>query len=240
MVNKFPSRGLFLFHVEQLFGPALALKATPVKDLSASLKALHVACQGRVWGIMKDFVQGVMKSPPDELFAEIPFQIFEVQFERLRQWVQSSRQFPYGHEFSEPHSLTIRRVGVDDEPFGDPFEVARRDIVEASRWPHRFVPELPVTVLLRSHGQCLLEAVSRRHDMIRVYSRLCSTSLYECRCRGIWHIVAAWHFAVHASTSSESLAESVGSFLEVSRRHNLNGKLATKRVVWSIQCAQQG
>jgi hypothetical protein len=150
------------------------------------------------------------------------------------------RQLPYGHEFSEPHSFTIRRVGVDDEPFGDPFEVTHRDIVEASRWPHRFVPRLPVTVLLRSHGKCLLEAVSRRPDMTRVYSHVLSTPLNEIRCRGIWHIVAAWHFAVHASTSSESLAESVGSFLEVSRRHNLNGLLATKRVVWSSQLRAAG
>ncbi len=59
-------------------------------------------------------------------------------------------------------------------------------------------------------------------------------------CKGIWHIVAAWHFAVHASTSSESLAESVGPFLEVSRRHNLNGLLATKRVVWSSQLRAAG
>ena len=87
MVNKFPARGLFLYHDEQLFGPSLALKATPVKDLSASLRALHVACQGRVWGVTKDSVQGVMKSPPEELFAETSLQNVEAQCEHLREWV---------------------------------------------------------------------------------------------------------------------------------------------------------
>jgi hypothetical protein len=240
MVNKFPARGLFLYHVEQLFGTTLALKATPVKDVSASLRVLHIACQGRVWGITKASVRDVMKSPPEELFAETSLQNFGAQFDTLREWVQSLRQLPYGHEFSEPNLFTIRRVGVDDKPFGDSFEVKHRDIIEASRWPHRFVPKLPVTVLSRSHGKCLLEAVSRRPDMNRLYSHVLTTPLNEIRCRGIWHIVAAWHFAVHASTSSESLAESVGSFLEVSRRHNLNGKLATKRVVWSSQLRAAG
>ena len=40
-------------------------------------------------------------------------------------------------------------------------------------------------------------------------------------------------FFVHTSVSSESLAEAVGSYLAVTRRHNINGKVSMKHLVWS-------
>ena len=43
----------------------------------------------------------------------------------------------------------------------------------------------------------------------------------------------AWHFYVHTSVSSESLAEAVGSYLAVTRRHNINGTLSMNHLVWS-------
>ena len=59
------------------------------------------------------------------------------------------------------------------------------------------------------------------------------TELAEIRCRYMWYIVMAWHFYVHTSVSSESLAEAVGSYLAVTRRRNINGALSTKHLVWS-------
>ena len=52
---------------------------------------------------------------------------------------------------------------------------------------------------------------------------------------GIWNIVVGWHFYVQNALSSESLAEAVGSNLEVTRRHNINGKMSMKSLVWSSQ-----
>ena len=40
--------------------------------------------------------------------------------------------------------------------------------------------------------------------------------------------------------SSESLAEAVGSFLEVTRRHNTNGVMDMKHLVWSAQLRAHG
>ena len=60
-----------------------------------------------------------------------------------------------------------------------------------------------------------------------------TTELAEIRCRDVWYIVMAWHFYVHTSVSSESLAEAVGSYLAVTRRHNINGTLSMKHLVWS-------
>ena len=47
-------------------------------------------------------------------------------------------------------------------------------------------------------------------------------------------------FFVHTAVASESLAESVASFLQVARRHNSNGKLAMRHLVWSSQLRAVG
>ena len=68
---------------------------------------------------------------------------------------------------------------------------------------------------------------------MRLYQHIMTTELAEIRCRDVWHIVMAWHFYVHTSVSSESLAEAVGSYLAVTRRRNINGILSMKHLVWS-------
>ena len=68
---------------------------------------------------------------------------------------------------------------------------------------------------------------------MRFYQHIMTTELAEIRCRDVWYIVMAWHFYVHTSVSSESLAEAIGSFLAVTHRHNINGKLSMKHLVWS-------
>ena len=77
--------------------------------------------------------------------------------------------------------------------------------------------------------------VEKPRDLMRFYQHIMTTELAEIRCRDVWHIVMAWHFYVHTSVSSESLAEAVGSYLAVTRRHNINGTLSMKNLVWSSQ-----
>ena len=48
---------------------------------------------------------------------------------------------------------------------------------------------------------------------MRFYQHIMPTDLAEIRCRAVWYIVMAWHFYVHTSVSSESLAEAVGSYV---------------------------
>ena len=76
--------------------------------------------------------------------------------------------------------------------------------------------------------------------MTRFYQHVLSSSLQEIRCRGVWHAVFAWHFYMHASTSSESLAETVGSFLQSIRCHNVSRNTSTKRIVWASQLKAAG
>ena len=75
--------------------------------------------------------------------------------------------------------------------------------------------------------------VEKTRDLMRFYQHVMTTSLAEIRCRDVWHIVMAWHFYVHTSVSSESLAEAVGSYLAVTRRHNIYGNVSMTHLVWS-------
>ena len=67
-----------------------------------------------------------------------------------------------------------------------------------------------------------------------------TTDLAEIRARDVWHIVVAWHFYVHTSVSSESLAEAAGSHFAVTRRRNINGILSMKHIVWSSKLRALG
>ena len=45
-------------------------------------------------------------TPPQELFVDISVDKLLLQFSRLRSWLQSLEQAPYGHEFYEPKILS--------------------------------------------------------------------------------------------------------------------------------------
>ena len=96
------------------------------------------------------------------------------------------------------------------------------------------------SVVTKKFGRCILASVKRKPDMNRFYSFCMSTSLEEIRCRRLWHVALAFHLYVHASTSSESLAESIASFLQTLKRRNLNEKLSTKSLVWAAQLKSLG
>jgi len=81
---------------------------------------------------------------------------------------------------------------------------------------------------------------NRHPDMMKYYKHAMSTPLREIRSQRVWHILFSWHFYVHVSTASESLAESVGSFLQVFRRQNVSSSLGTKRTVWATQLRAMG
>ena len=100
---------------------------------------------------------------------------------------------------------------------------------------HRFTPQLPARACRQRYGEVDLLEVQREPDMLKFYQYTMATNLTEIRCRDLWYIVIAWQFYVHTVLSSESLAEGVGSFLAVTRRHNINGNMSMKHLVWSSQ-----
>ena len=56
-------------------------------------------------------------------------------------------------------------------------------------------------------------SAKRSPDMMKMYSYVMTTSISEIRALNVWNIVVCWHYFVHVSISTESLAETVGSFL---------------------------
>jgi len=146
---------------------------------------------------------------------------------------------PFGHEFFVPERFLAQALGLNGQPVGQRFFIPAGQ-VDMSRWPHRFIPQLPVNAPTRKHGQVHILQVHRKPDLMKFYSYTMSTHLEEIRCRGIWHIVVGWQLYVHTAVSSESLAESVGSFLAVTRRHNITGNMAMKNLVWSSQLRAVG
>ena len=217
--------------------------ASPLDVLRQPLAALHRKCSQRVWGLSRDEprhdIFQVMKHPPKELFSDITVNDLAQQFSCLRTWLQSLEESACGHEFYEPKSFLVKVVGLNGEPDGPPFHIAA-DQIDSSRWPHRCIPKLPTTASTRKYGTVQILQVQRKPDLMKFYQYTMATSLDEIRCRGIWHIVIGWHFEMHTALSSEALAEAVGSFLAVTRRHNINGKKSMKQLVWSSQLRAVG
>ena len=147
----------------------------------------------------------------------------------MRSWLQSLEKEPYGHEFYAPKSFLVKAVNTTDNL---PFRVSA-DKIDTSHWAHRWIPALPAKASTPRYGKVEILQVEKTRDLMRFYQFIMSTPLEEIRARDVWHIVVAWHFYVHTSVSSESLAEAVGSYLAVTRRHNINGTLSMKHLVWS-------
>ena len=175
-------------------------------------------------------------NPPEELFVDISEDKFLQQFSRLRSWVQTLPGAPYGHEFYEPKSFLVKAANATDNR---PFRLSA-DKIDTSRWPYRYIPELPALASSPRYGRVEILQVEETRDLTRFYQHIMTTELAEIRCRDLWNIVTAWQFYVHASVSSESLAEAVASYLAVTRRHNINGSLSMKHIVWSSKLRAVG
>ena len=112
--------------------------------------------------------------------------------------------------------------------------------VDTSSWGHRYVPRLPAMASARKYGSIQILAAHTEPDLTKFYQYIMSTSVDEIRCREIWHIVVSFQYYVQTAISSEALAEAVGSFLAVTRRHNTNGVMSVKHLVWSAQLRAHG
>eukprot|EP00973_Karenia_brevis_P052992 7366276-Karenia_brevis.AAC.1 len=153
LIKKLPAREQFLFQVGGLFGEELL--RTPMVELSKPLAALQTQASGRLWGLKRDQLPfdltQVMRSVPDELFAEISFGAFMQQYARLREWLQEVKAMPYGHEFFEPTGFLLKKMGLNDQPVGEAFEVDAK-CLDANRWPPRVAPPLPTVAKSKKFG----------------------------------------------------------------------------------------
>ena len=234
-VGKMPEREKIITRVGALFGSEFFLDS-PLEDLRQPLAALHQQCSKRIWGLHKDElsydIHQVMRDPPEELFADISVDCLLPQYSRLRSWLQSIEKAPYGHELFKPMSFLVQVVNPRGARTNLPFRISA-DKIDTSRWPYRYIPRLPTTASTKKYGMVTILQVQKEPDLFRFYQHIMSTSLDEIRCRGVWYIVLGWQFYVHTAVSSESLAEAVGSYLAVTRQHNINGTLSMKHLVWS-------
>ena len=128
-----------------------------------------------------------------------------------------------------PNPCLVKAVNTTDNR---PFRVSA-DKIGTSRWPCRYIPQVPTVASTPRYGKVEILQVEKTRDLMIFYQHIMTTELAEIRCRDVWHIVMAWHFYVHTSVSSESLAEAVGSYLAVTRRHNINDIVSMEHLVWS-------
>ena len=179
-----------------------------------ALRAIYDACQGKVWGVPKDsWCSAVVREPPEELFSAPTFPIFQDQYNKFLAWLSSLRELPSGHEIFKIQSYSVQRCSAVGELLGEPFVVLPGDLEEASRW-RRFTPKRRIQVTSKTHGRCMFLSASKEPDFKIVYAYVHSTPLAEIRAFGVWHVVVAYQYATHVSLTTESLAETVGSFLQ--------------------------
>ena len=239
LVDKLPEGAKFLFLADMLFGSALVLGRDSLEQLSQPLAAVFEACRGRFWELPSTTPPAsVLRNPPPEIHIAISREMFCQEYNRLREWLREIATLPYGHEFFKLERFRVQRLDGREHTLGDSFLVSPKDIT--NKWPPRYVPSPGSLVSSRTFGECRLLEVERSPDMTRFYEYTMSRPTEEVRHRGTWHVVVAWHFYVHAATSSESLAESVGSCLNLFHHRNTNGKLHTKRIAWGAHLRSAG
>ena len=116
-----------------------------------------------------------------------------------------------GHEFFRVCNVVVQKLLVDGSGTEKhSCELSLADIREASQGPPRYVPKRGTRIHSKTRRTCVLLYANRHPDMTKYYKHAMSTPLREIRSRRVWHILFSWHFYVHVSTASESLAESVG------------------------------
>ena len=151
------------------------------------LASLQKACNTTVWGLKSDSLSydifSIMKHPPSELFLSVSVDQLSQQYGRLRAWLQSLKELPYGHEFYKPTSFLVRILDhVSNEPSGKPFLMDVRE-VDTSSWGHRYVPRLPAMASARKYGSIQILAARTDPDLTKFYQYIMSTSVDEIRCR---------------------------------------------------------
>jgi hypothetical protein len=246
------SRTHFLNLCGPLFGASLVAVADDgaVEYLRPAIAALATACEGRVWGHIVDDGEALgslrrgrvqhqrlsAAKLPQEVFQLVTVDELVSQYTRLRSWLRSFKTLPYGHEFYKPICCILQHVEGTRGCFHEEF----KNIIEASRWPPRYVPPVGSKVHSKARGACVIKHVLIEPDMQRHYEHSMSTPLEEVRCRGIWNILVAWHYYTHVSATSESLAESVGSILSSITKFNHNRQLRVQHIVWAAQLRALG
>ena len=214
-VQKMPPREQFIMEVGPLFGKEL-FSTVSLVDLRQPLASLHKECNRTVWGLQRDSLSydifSVMKDPPKELFLSVSLNQLCQQYGRLRAWLQSLKEQPYGHEFYKPTSFVVRVLDhVSNLPSGKPFLIDVRE-VETSGWGHRYVPRLRAMASSRKYGSIQILAAHKEPDLAKFYQYVMSTNKEEIRCREIWHIVVSFqHYVLTAMSDLVDFQLAVGS-----------------------------
>ena len=238
--SKAETRAAFLLQLEMLFGRYLVTGGNE-GVIQHSFELLRRKCVGRFWELSAHgdtpWHKAMPKQElPQEMLEDISVAALAGQYTRLQSWMECvAKQHGWHDFFILEHVVVVRRNAQ-----GCSFHVSVKDLRESSKWPSKYVPAIGSTVHSIKHGACTVVAVKKKPDMTRFYQHVMSSSLVEIRCRQVWHIVFAWHLYVHLSTSSESLAESVGSVLEYIRTRHNRGGVGTKRIAWTGQLKAAG
>ena len=222
ILNHLDARNKFLLFTDHVFhwklrDALLGVVSEPPGGLDLSMRALRAiydACQGNVWGLSKEtWNYAVMRDPPEELFHTPTFEMFHAQYQDFLSWVGTFSELPFGYEFFTIRSYTVQRRSPEGECLGKPFVVPREDLEEACRW-QRYTPKRGTRVTSKRYGHCIFLSVEREPDFAKVYAYVQSRPREEICARKLWNIVVGYQFTTHVSVTTESLAETVGSYLQ--------------------------
>ena len=222
LLRKMPFRSKFLMYMEEIWGTSLVQGEPEDKVVSESLQVLFEQCKGRLWDLKVGEYSDIVEELPAEMFVKCSFDDFRAQYERVLEWMRSVRNMPYGHEFYKLSKHWVQKIDYHDKLIGRPFVVSRESIRQASHWQPRWVPAAMTKISCHAQGACRFLHAETVPDMDKFYAYAMSTQLEEIRARHVWHAVIGWHFYMHAATSSQSLSESVGSFLQEIRQSRSN------------------
>jgi hypothetical protein len=230
-----------LMALDSLFGPDLVGEVCEplTESTRASLRMLFKRCSGRFWGLpLGALSKNVASAPPSEVYQEISFEEFCGQYRTLAMWLrrvlrvhENRRAFEHIKQYIvepllKPVSQKSSQVRVSPDDIRMPAQNS--------------APEPGTEVLSRTIGRCRVIKIIARPNMTELYALAMRTDLGEIRWRGVWNVVVGWQYYMHLSTSSESLAESVGSVLAFLVKQNSNQQLSLKDIVLTAQLRAAG
>ena len=132
--DRLPARERFLFQVGNLFDTEL-LHASPLEDLRQPLAALRAQCAQRLWGLNKESlpfdIGKVMQNPPGEIFTEVSLDACVQQFDSMRLWLATIKNYRMVMNFSRKFPSWSGRSTCSVGQLGIPFAFTPRTLMRA-------------------------------------------------------------------------------------------------------------
>lgn len=154
---------------------------------------------------------------------------FEAQYRNFQAWLKDLLTTPYWFEFFKVKAYILSAVSG-----GLPFRVSRDDVRESDVLCRR-PPAAGQLVTSRRFGRSRFVRAEREVDWDRVYAHIQGSQLEEVRKRNVWNVVVAYQFSAQACLTTESLAETIGSFMSQVKQKTAHKPVSSHILAWRVQ-----